>query len=220
MKSKCIYSILLISIYMISIVGIAIAQEESMNTTKADGKTLYNYIIKENDYKKWKMWPGKGELYPGIEPHGVLLTTYVTDDTFSAIEARTGVLPYGAMIVKENYMPNKTLVAITVMYKEKDYDPKNNDWFWAKYMPNGTIGAEGKIQGCIDCHGQSKEKYGNQINDYIFTSNLVTSTPVETTVMPTIEKTEQPRPTPKISGFEGIIGFIILISMYIFRKNY
>ena len=50
MKTKCIYSILLISILTISIVGIAIAQEENMNVTKADGKTLYNYITKENDY--------------------------------------------------------------------------------------------------------------------------------------------------------------------------
>ena len=235
MKNRYICSILLISILMISIIGVGVAQKGNMNDTKANGKTLYNYITKENNYKKWKMWPGTGALYPGTEPHGALLTTYVTNATFSAIEARSDILPYDSIIVKENYMPDKTLAAITVMYKEADYDPSNNDWFWAKYMPNGTIAAEGKVQMCINCHKQPKEKYGNQINDYIFTSNLsvmTTSTPgtatptvttpkpIATAIVPTIGKTASPQATPSAPGFEGIIGLIVLVSIYMFRKKY
>lgn len=133
---------------------------------EADGKALYNYITTEKNYKNWKMWPGKGELYNGTEPHGALLTTYVTDAAFSAVEGKRGSIPDGSIIVKENYMPDKTLDAITVMYKIKGYDADNNDWFWAKYSPDGTVQDEGKIQGCIDCHGQRRD------HDLIWTSDL------------------------------------------------
>jgi hypothetical protein len=62
-------------------------------------------------------------------------------------------MPAGAMIVKENYGPDKkTLMAVTPMYKVKGYNPDAGDWFWAKYGPDGADMASGKVQGCIDCH--------------------------------------------------------------------
>ncbi|MBI2831594.1 MAG: cytochrome P460 family protein [Chloroflexi bacterium] len=130
------------------------------------GGDLYNYITSTAKYTEWKMWPGKQALYPGTEPHGMLLTTYVTDGAFSAITGKIGNIPEGGIIVKENYMPDRTLAAITVMYKVKGYDSANNDWFWLKYAPDGTIDVQGKVQMCIDCHGQQKA------NDYIWTSGL------------------------------------------------
>ncbi|MBI2906786.1 MAG: cytochrome P460 family protein [Chloroflexi bacterium] len=112
------------------------------------------------------MWPGKQALYPGTEPHGALLTTYVTDGAFSAIDGKKGSIPNGSIIVKENYMPDKTLAAVTVMYKVKGYDSANNDWFWLKYAPNGAIDAQGKVGDCIACHGKRRD------NDFIFTGSL------------------------------------------------
>lgn len=229
----------ILSILTILTIGIVAAETNTdSNQTKANGTILYNYITNESDYKTWQMWPGKDEFYPGKEPHGSLLTTYVTDDTFSAIESGTGELPDGSIIVKENYMPDKSLAAITVMYKEAGYDPSHNDWFWAKYLPDGKIDAEGKVTGCIGCHSQPKTAYDNQINDYIFTSNLklapTTSEPtiVETTTVeetetveetnpPTADETTPPTPVPtKSPGFEGIVGLIGIISViYLFRKN-
>ena len=132
----------------------------------ADGAELYAHITQEDSYRGWKMWPGKDELYPASEPHGAFLTTYVTDSAFSAIQGRRGSIPYGSIIVKENYTPDKELAALTVMYKVSGYDPDNNDWFWAKYLPDGTIDAEGRVPGCISCHGLQRE------NDFIYTSTL------------------------------------------------
>ena len=128
---------------------------------KADGKALWDYLKKENYAKNWKMWPGKKALYPGKEPHGALLTTYVNKTAYMAIEKKTGMLPDGAIIVKENYTPDKKLAALTVMYKVKGYNPAAGDWFWVKYLPDGKIAVEGKVQACIDCHGMAKA------NDYI-----------------------------------------------------
>ena len=72
-------------------------------------------------------------------------------------------MPKGSIIIKENYMPDKTLGAITVMDKTGD---GKDDYFWVKYMPDGTITVKevekegkkknialaGKPKGCIGCH--------------------------------------------------------------------
>jgi len=88
------------------------------------------------------------------------------------IEGKKGILPDESIIVKENFGPDKKLAAITVMYKEKGYDPAHNDWFWAKYQPDGTIDAEGKVKGCIDCHGLPKDIFKDKTNDYVWSSDL------------------------------------------------
>jgi hypothetical protein len=132
----------------------------------ANGKALWDYLKKENYAKHWKMWPGKKALYPGKEPHGALLTTYVNKIAYEAIKGKKGQLPDGSIIVKENYTADKKLAALTVMYKVKGYNPAAGDWFWAKYLPDGKIAAEGKVDACIQCHGMQKT------NDYIQTAPL------------------------------------------------
>ena len=73
-------------------------------------------------------------------------------------------MPEGAIIVKENYgKDQKTLMAITPMYRVKGYNPEGGDWFWGKYGPDGKIMASGKPKGCIQCHAAKKD------NDWLFT---------------------------------------------------
>ena len=133
-----------------------------------DGKVIYKYMT-ENKYQSWEMWPGKGQLYPTTAHGAAFLTTYVNDVALATIKGKTGTMKEDSVIVKENYNANKTLVALTVMFKENGYDPAHKDWFWAKYAPNGTILAEGKgdaVKACIECHEKK------DTNDYIFTSEL------------------------------------------------
>ena len=113
--------------------------------------------------------PAKGKLYKGTEPHGALLTTYVNNPALAAIKGKKGTMPAGAIVVKENYMPDKKLAAITVMYKVAGYNPEGGDWFWAKYTPDGKVEAEGKsgmADMCIGCHGKAKG------NDFLYTGEL------------------------------------------------
>jgi len=127
-----------------------------------DAQKLYEYIMKSEPYQKWDLWPGKGKLYKGREPHGALLTTYVNNTARFSIKDKKGMAD-DSIIVKENYSPDKKLMALTVMYKIKGYNPDAGDWFWAKYSPDGKVEASGKVKGCIDCHSKNKD------NDFIFT---------------------------------------------------
>lgn len=127
---------------------------------------LYEQITQEDNYKEWTLWPGLGELNEGTSVHGELITIYVSDAAFNAIENKEGVMPDGSIIVKEGYNPDEELTRVLVMYKVQDYDPENNDWFWAVYSPQGEVATEGKVAGCIDCHS------ANADNDYLFTSDI------------------------------------------------
>lgn len=147
-------------------------EEKDMKETMAEiptedmrrGTQLYTAITEKDDYKKWLLWPGKGKLYPGTEPHGSLLTIYVTADVRRTIEKNRGMMMDNSIIVKENYNSDKELMALTVMQKIKGYDAEHNDWFWAKYSPDGTVEAAGKVETCINCHEQSESV------DYLFSA--------------------------------------------------
>ena len=140
--------------------------QAKMGTAKkmpaADGKALWDYLKMEKYAKNWKKLPGTKAFYAGKEPHGALLTSYVNKIAYDAIKGKKGMLPDGAIIVKENYSADKKLGALTVMYKVKGYNPQAGDWFWVKYLPDGKIAAEGKVGACINCHASAKA------NDYIF----------------------------------------------------
>lgn len=121
-----------------------------------------------------------GFPYEGVDPHGALLETFYTEGT---INGHTG-----ALIVKRNYGPAEVefddvigdpashLAALTVMFQREDgYDSDNQNWFWVKYLPDGTLDknpagmslagrvAKGADQGCIACHSSD--------SDYIFTTD-------------------------------------------------
>jgi len=134
-----------------------------MELPAADGQAVYEYITKINPYTNWPLFPGKDKLYQGRHPHGAFLTTYVSEDALASIKAKQGNLPNGAMVIKENYSPEKKLAAITVMYRVSGYDAEAGDWFWAKYAADGSVQKEGKVNGCISCHKSVI------MNDWVFT---------------------------------------------------
>ncbi len=72
--------------------------------------------------------------------------------------------------------PDKWMTSVTVMFKrEKGYDPDNQNWFWAKYTPSGTLMknpkgmalagrvAKGTDKACIACHVAAPG------DDYVYT---------------------------------------------------
>jgi len=134
----------------------------------ATGASLQGYLDSQDYHEAWSLYPGKGRLYaPQVSsPHGALLTTYLNGVANETIQNKQGVLPEGSIIVKENYLPDGTFVGVTAMYKVKGFDPPTNDWFWVKWSGKGTIKQEGKVEGCISCHGTKRD------NDFIWTSSV------------------------------------------------
>ncbi|MBS9716237.1 cytochrome P460 family protein [Pseudohalocynthiibacter aestuariivivens] len=159
----------------------AIAQDAPFGTD-AD----INYAAQLWDAMVAQNLAGEGMIrsfpYDGIAPHGMMLETFYTETT---VDGHTGTL-----IVKRNFgpegveadqvlaEPEKHLGAVTVMFRrEEGYDADNQDWFWVKYLPDGSLDknpagmqlagrvAKGADKGCIACHS------GADGDDYIFTTN-------------------------------------------------
>jgi hypothetical protein len=124
----------------------------------ADPDALWNYITKENPYQNWKFFPDHQGMQPGRAPHGPQHKVYVNDAAFNSAKPP---VQYGSIIVKDNYSKDNVLLAITVMYKVKDYNPPDGDWFWVKYTPGGKASPYGMPKGCIGCHGTRAQ------NDFI-----------------------------------------------------
>jgi len=121
--------------------------------------------------------------YEGVAPHGMMLETLYTTAT---VDGHTGDL-----VVKRNYGPEgvsagevlsdpgKHLGAVTVMFRrEAGFDADNADWFWVKYLPDGSLDknpkgmqlagkvAKGMDAGCIACHSGAGE-------DMLFTTDHI-----------------------------------------------
>ena len=130
---------------------------------------FWNYL-QESNYRNWAPGPEQnGDFYEGESPHGAFLKMYLNRTAI----ANSKTLPYNSILIKENYgTDKKTLMAITVMYRAKGFDPEHNDWYWVKYNPDGSVAKappemgsmplRGKVNGCINCHG------GADGNDFAF----------------------------------------------------
>lgn len=95
----------------------------------------------------------------------MLLTTYVNSIARDALASGATSMPAGAIIVKENYMPDSTFDAATVMHKVPGYNPDNGDWYWAKYDAAGVPEqGEGHPAMCQQCHAAARDR------DYIMTA--------------------------------------------------
>lgn len=135
--------------------------DESMPRPDAD--SLWSYITETSPYQEREFWPGHEGMYPGKSPHGAFLKLYANEPAIAAAKAGEP-MPDGAIIVKENYgKDQKTLMALTPMYKIKGYNPDGGDWYWAKYGADGAVEAAGQPKGCINCHQVQKD------SDWLFT---------------------------------------------------
>jgi len=128
--------------------------------------------LKSTDYTKWHGGDGNQvDFQEGNSPHGALIKTYVNTTAAKNLSDSAN----GSVIVKENYSPDKKLMAITVMQRAKGFDPANGDWYYAKYMPNGQIAKTppemksmpiaGKFSMCIQCHNEAGGNDHLYLND-------------------------------------------------------
>jgi len=133
----------------------------------ANAAEIWEFITETSPYQEWNGWPGMEGHMPGNAPHGAIIRTFVSGHGVHNIQdSDKGSFDNGIFIVKENFKPDTTLAAITVMYKVEGFNPDAADWFWAKYQPDGTVDAAGIPKGCVTCHGAKAD------NDYIMLGSL------------------------------------------------
>jgi len=151
--------------------SVAASKAEVKPPFSGTGNVAYAKMLWAEMQKQRLVGPNawEGTAYEGTEPHGMSL---VTIDGIVTIAGHSGPL-----LVKRNYGgpgvspeevnadPGKWLKAITIMFKrEKGYDPDTQNWYWAKYLPDGSLDknpkgmqlagrvANGGAKGCIACH--------------------------------------------------------------------
>lgn len=154
---------------MLVLAGCSVAQESdtTADAPEASGAAIIEFLNAADYQNTWQHLPGVEPMYTGGDPHGALLSTYFNAIALKAITDKAGSIPEGGMVVKENFMPDGKLAAITVMYKAAGYEnPDANGWFFLKYAADGTIEAEGMVQGCTECHGDVRD------NDFLFTADV------------------------------------------------
>ncbi len=160
--------LLLITVCMICVSGCTDQEygEDSTNDqeTAPDASELFTQFTETDNYNDWNIWPGEEAMMEGTGVHGDHVTIYVSDNAFPVAETGGEEMPYETIVVKEGFDADDELIGFYVMYKKEAFDPSNNDWFWASYSPEGDVKAEGKVNGCINCHAREKEA------DYIFSN--------------------------------------------------
>lgn len=143
------------------------SMKDGVDMPGADAAEVWKYISETNPYGDWDFWPGIEGHVAGNAPHGAIIRTYLSGHGVHAVQdPEKGAFDNGQFIVKENFMPDTTLAAITVMYKVEGFNPDASDWFWAKYQPDGTVDAAGLPKGCVTCHGAKAD------NDYVMIGSL------------------------------------------------
>ena len=150
----------------------AAAQGSTTRSSKAPKtfeQKLWDFII-QGKYRNWAPVPGQSDkMYEGQSPHGAYLKMYLSRSAAGSPKD----LPDKSIVIKENYGPDmRQLMAITVMFRAKGYNPQAGDWYWVKYLPNGRVDQKatpngnvrlaGRVNGCIECHS------GAAGGDYVF----------------------------------------------------
>ncbi len=123
-----------------------------LTADEISGERLWQRITEEADFTTYGFWPGHEGYRQGQAPHGPIHRIFVNAPLLSVLPINPPVAPYGSIIVKESSLGDRTLTAYTVMAKVEGYSEGTGDWFWARYLPDGTIAAEGMLGNCISCH--------------------------------------------------------------------
>jgi hypothetical protein len=138
-------------------------------TTAEFAASFWKYLHKPKaTYRSWGS-PGNTALRKTDAPHSTVGQTFLNDVANRNLKQPST----GSVFVREEYAPDgRTLRNISVMYRAKATNPKNGNWYWMLYQPNGQLARTPRAQGnremagrvgvCIECHRHAAG------NDFVF----------------------------------------------------
>src|SRR5258708_32492993 len=106
-------------------------------TTEEFAQSLWAFLVRpQAPYTQWPPLPAKEGLRGAMGPHGPFVRLYANA---TALADPKG-LPPGSVLILEDYTADqKARTGINILYRVKGFDPKNADWYWMKYLENGTL---------------------------------------------------------------------------------
>lgn len=133
--------------------------------------TFWRYLVKKDAaYNTWKALdhePPKDEIE---NPHSTVSRTYANEVAAKDPES----LPFGSILVREDYDDKRKRQSISVLYRVKDYDKEHGNWYYLRFTETGSVmkGKDnkplaGKAASCIECHA----KAGG--TDYVFANDAL-----------------------------------------------
>lgn len=96
-------------------------------------------LINTEQYQQWKEMPGKSNYHQGSENAKTTAKTYANDLAYQAMQQQSTTLPPGSIVVKEMYDDQDQLQSVSAMINLGGNDPKDINWFWAQYSPDGKL---------------------------------------------------------------------------------
>lgn len=131
--------------------------------------SFWNHIVRQDAaYNTWKVLQRDKSEGDADNPHGTLTPTYA--NKVAADDPQN--LPIGSVLVREDYDDKRKRLSISVMYRVKAYDKDHGNWYWLKYLENGTVARgkdnkpiSGKVASCRECHAKAGD------NDFVFSND-------------------------------------------------
>jgi hypothetical protein len=97
-------------------------------------------LINTEQYRQWKEMPGPSSFYKkDDDKNKTSVKTYVNAIAYEAMEGKNKPLPPGSIMVKERYDDQGQLQTISATINLGGSDPKDINWFWAQYSPDGKV---------------------------------------------------------------------------------
>lgn len=172
-------------------------------TTEEFAQSLWAFLVRpQSPYTQWPPLPSKDGWRTAAEHHGPSVRLYAN----TAALADPKGLPPGSIVILEDYSADqKSRTGINILYRVKGFDPKNGDWYWMKYLENGTLVREqsgnvsvpvaGRVMACIDCHRKAAG------NDFVFSND-----PAAAPVKQPEKKAEEKKKADEKKGDEKVPG--------------
>ena len=143
---------------------------KALVNTSAD--PVQSRLTSDGLFKKVEPLLHNGKLLQGshIYMNGARLADYYTIDrvnepAFLSVKTRVSAVNTfnnASILIKENFNKQKVLQTIAVMYKQKNFDPHDNNWVMALYKADGSNISFGKVKACINCHAMASS------SDFVF----------------------------------------------------
>jgi hypothetical protein len=133
-------------------------------------QTFWEYIVKKDAaYNTWKELSRAVPAEDVENPHGSDSATHA--NKVAAANPRN--LPVGSILVREDYDEKRHRVSISVLYRVKDFDKQHGNWYWIKYLENGSVARNadrrmiaGTVASCIECHSKAGGR------DFVFSNDV------------------------------------------------